>query len=128
MVTLIIFLLYCIACATLAYEICTSELAFNVKELLFLDKEYDQVKLFQRFTTYRKLFGIYVWPLLPLVISSLILFKVHSLIYRMLLCIYCTSFHSGFWITLLLGFGITLSLFIALITVFSSYLIYKIRN
>lgn len=112
---IIIFLLYCLACTGLAHAVTTSELAFRIKKLLFLDKEYDSLTLFSRWLTYKKLFGNKVWYALPLILILITVFKLHRLVYELLLCTLCTSFQISFWIAIALGFGVGIAVFAGLI-------------
>jgi hypothetical protein len=95
-------LLISLAAAILSVESTISSLIFRFKQVLFLNEENKYINLLSNLSTYPQIIGFAAsYILFPLVLLVCLLANLHIILRELLSCSYCTAFHLG-WILMLL--------------------------
>ncbi len=96
-------LLLVIGAGAFAYEMVYSDISSIIKRFFFLDKENVFVKWSASPKVWFKVFGkwslLFLWLIIPIVVLS----KAHRFLFKVLWCLYCSTFWLSLTVALLLG-------------------------
>ena len=113
----------------LAYEMVYSDAGYFVKRLLKLDKEYPIIKGLASPKLFSKILPVLLYYLfLPVICLVLVLMNAHQVLRKILSCTYCTSFHVGWLISLIIGMPVLVSILIGSCCLFSAGVYNLIRK
>jgi len=126
---LLIIVIFCLISAVLAIQTQESLLSLKVKKWLLLSQPYSKPLLaLSKFKAWRKLLGTASFVLLPLIVSVIVLIRLHAFLSELLDCVYCSSFHYT-WLLLYFaaGFPLIASVILAPLGILAVYFIERLR-